>query len=62
MPDPKAKICRTRTGCIKKLSKEWTCIIQKQFREYLADWVKYDRRVAKRVLELIITILINQLN
>ena len=34
-------------------SKEWTCIIQKQFREDLADWVKYDRRVAKRVLELV---------
>ncbi len=28
------------------------CIVQKQFREDLGEWVKVDRRVAKKVLDL----------
>jgi len=34
-------------------TRTWICVIQKQFREDLADWVKHDRKVAKRVLDLV---------
>lgn len=28
------------------------CIVQKQFREDLAEWIKVDRKVAKKVLDM----------
>lgn len=28
------------------------CIIQKQFREDLQDWIKQDRKIAKKVLDM----------
>lgn len=37
----------------KESQKKWICITQKQFREDLVFWVKTDRKIALRVLDLV---------
>jgi toxin YoeB len=36
-----------------KNSPRWTCIVQKQFREDLNDWIRHDRKMAMKVLDLV---------
>lgn len=36
-----------------------TCIVQKQFREDLQDWIKQDRKVAKKVPDMVEDVLMD---
>ncbi len=40
-----------------KISPRWICIVQKQFREDLTDWIRQDRKTAMKVMDLIEDIL-----
>lgn len=42
---------------MRKEGPRWICIVQKQFREDLTDWIRYDRKTAMKVLDLVEDIL-----
>ena len=36
-----------------KIPPRWICIVQKQFREDLSDWIRHDRKMAMKVMDLV---------
>jgi toxin YoeB len=36
-----------------KIAPRWICIVQKQFREDLTDWIRHDRKTAMKVMDLV---------